>query len=160
MAQLSSMIRRRPLVTNLLRAIFDTNVIIAGLKTKNVNSPTAELLRRWRNEEFTLLYSDDLLGEYQEKLTERQIPLEKTIAFLAQLSNLGEYIIVTADQVQAIITADPDDDIVLACAVVGQASHLVTYDPHLLNLGATYQNIILLDGLHFLYYSTGRYAAD
>jgi len=138
-------------VTNTLRAVFDTNIIIAALKTKNINSPTAELLARWRNEEFVLIYSSDLLLEYREKLIARGISLEKRISFLAKLALLAEYIPITADQVQAIITADPDDDIVLACAVVGQATHLVTYDPHLLNLGATYQNIILLDGLHFLY---------
>ena len=134
-----------------LRAVFDTNIIIAALKSQNKRSPNLELLQRWRDGEFVLLYSDDLLAEYEEKFTTKRISLEIQAQFLQDLYILAEYIPITADQVQAIITADPDDDIVLACAVVGQASHLVTYDPHLLNLGVTYQNIILLDGLHFLY---------
>lgn len=50
------------------RTVFDTNVIIAALKSKNPHSPTVELLERWGNEEFTLVYCDDLLAEYQESL--------------------------------------------------------------------------------------------
>ncbi|HRQ36615.1 MAG TPA: putative toxin-antitoxin system toxin component, PIN family [Chloroflexota bacterium] len=133
------------------RAVFDTNVIIAALKSKNPSSPTIELLQRWRNGEFTLLYADDLLLEYREKLVARQIEPALRVRFLASLDALGEQIQLSSQQIVAIIADDPDDDIVLACAVVGQATHLVTYDPHLLNLGETYQGIIILDGLHFLY---------
>jgi predicted nucleic acid-binding protein len=39
-----------------------------------------------------------------------------------------------------VVAHDPDDDAVLECAVIGQADHLVSDDPHLLSLGS-YQNI-------------------
>ena len=42
------------------RAVLDTNVIIAALKSKNPRSPTRELLTRWDNDEFDLLYAEDL----------------------------------------------------------------------------------------------------
>lgn len=135
----------------ILRAVFDTNVIIAALKSKNPTSPTVELLQRWRQDEFTLLYSDDLLLEYREKFVSRKIEPTLRITLLADLYTLGEYISLTPDQIHPLVPADPDDDIVIACALVGQATHLVTYDPHLLNLGETYQGITILDGLHFLY---------
>jgi predicted nucleic acid-binding protein len=35
-----------------------------------------------------------------------------------------------------IVTADPDDDIFLLCAVEAQAEYIVTADRHLLNLGS------------------------
>jgi putative PIN family toxin of toxin-antitoxin system len=133
------------------RAVFDTNVIIAALKSKNPNSPTLELLQRWANGEFTLLYCDDLQAEYEEKFFTRNIPLDIQASFLEHLFEFGEYIELTPDQIQPIVPDDPDDDIVIACAIVGQATHLVTYDPHLLNLGETHQGITILDGLHFLY---------
>ena len=139
----------------ILRAVFDTNVIIAALKSRNPNSPTAELLRRWRVGEFTILYSDDLLLEYREKFVSRNIDPTLRIAFLADLDVHGEYIALTPDQIQPRIAEDPDDDIVIACAIVGKATHLVTYDPHLLNLGKTYEGITILDGLHFLYAARG-----
>ena len=138
-----------------LRAVFDTNVIIAALKSKNPNSPTNELLQRWRNGEFTLLYANDLLLEYREKFITRQIAPALRIAFLASLDAFGERIRLLPEQVQAIVSDDPDDDVVIACAIVGQATHLVTYDPHLLNLGEIYQDITILDGLHFLYVVRG-----
>lgn len=137
------------------RAVFDTNVIIAALKSKNPGSPTIELLRRWGMGEFTLLYCDDLQAEYQEKFVSHHIPLELRASFLENLLTLGEYIEVTPDHVQHLVLADPDDDIVIACALVGQATHLVTYDPHLLNLGQTIHDVTILDGLHFLYLVRG-----
>lgn len=135
----------------LLRAVFDTNVIIAALKSRNPNSPTVELLKRWRNDEFILLYADDLLLEYREKFIARSIDPALHIAFLASLDVLGEQVKITPDQIKPVVPNDPDDDVVIACAIVGRATHLVSYDPHLLNLGETYQGIVILDGLHFLY---------
>ena len=35
---------------------------------------------------------------------------------------------------------------ILACAFVGRASHIVTYDPHFDVLGGAYQGIPILDG--------------
>ncbi|HFE65894.1 MAG TPA: putative toxin-antitoxin system toxin component, PIN family [Chloroflexi bacterium] len=134
-----------------LRAVFDTNVIIAALKSRNPRSPTLELLKRWQNREFTLLYADDLLAEYREKFITRHIALPLRLAFLASINVFGERVALTADQIQPVVLADPDDDVVIACAIAGNATHLVTYDPHLLNLGAVFQGVTILDGLHFLY---------
>lgn len=138
-----------------LRAVLDTNVIIAALKSKNPGSPTVELLQRWRQGEFTLLYSDDLLLKYRETFISRNIELSLRVAFLASLDALGERITLRPDQIETRVPDDPDDDIVIACALVGNATHLVTYDPHLLDLGETYQGVAILDGLHFLYVVRG-----
>jgi len=50
-----------------------------------------------------------------------------------------------------VIPADPDDDLIIACAVVGKATHLVTYDPHYDILSGEYRGVKIVDGLHFLY---------
>ncbi|RLC90031.1 MAG: toxin-antitoxin system toxin component, PIN family protein, partial [Chloroflexi bacterium] len=55
------------------------------------------------------------------------------------------------DDVIRRIPDDPDDDVVIACAIAGGATHLVTYDIHLRSLGEEYQGVHILDGLHFLY---------
>lgn len=44
---------------------------------------------------------------------------------------------------------DPDDDMVIECAVVGSASHIVTGDKHLLALAA-YQNIAMIKATEFI----------
>lgn len=134
-----------------LRAVLDTNVIVAALKSKNPKSPTIELLDRWSAGEFKLIYCDDLLVEYQEKLIDRNVPLESRATFLETLIRLGGWHKLSPEQIMPVVSEDPDDDMVVACAIVGRATHLVTYDLHLLNLGPTYQGINILDGLHFLY---------
>jgi predicted nucleic acid-binding protein len=52
-------------VTERLRAVFDTNVFVSALLSRNPTSPTQELMRRWRNEEFILLVSQALLLEIE-----------------------------------------------------------------------------------------------
>lgn len=146
------------MATERLRAVFDTNVVIAALKSRQSTSPTAELLRRWAAGEFDLLYSAALQAEYEEKIVARRINSMRAASFLSDLKTHGVPIEVM--NVEAIIAADPDDDVVLACAVAGGATHLVTYDPHFLPLSANYRGICILDGLHFLYLVRGDELTD
>jgi uncharacterized protein len=136
-----------------LRAVFDTNVVVAALKTGNPHSPTAELLRRWEADEFDLLYSADIRTEYEEKFAARSIDRLRCEPFLRRLERHG--LLVDVPHVTPVIEADPDDDKVVACALTGGANYLVTYDPHFLSLGEEYQGIRIVDGLHFLYVVRG-----
>jgi len=133
------------------RAVFDTNVIIAALLSRNPRSPLVELLTRWRRREFTLVYCEDLRAEYREKIIAKRIQINKARQFMSELLLMGAQVTLTEADLLPRVPADPDDDIVVACAVVGRATHLVTYDPHIHTLGSTYQGIRVLDGLHFLY---------
>jgi predicted nucleic acid-binding protein len=101
--------------------------------------------------EFILLISDMLLEELAKKLVERGIDQEQVITFLATLSSLAEHVDVPTEAVQPVITADPDDDQVLACAVVARADYLVSYDPHFQPLGEEYQGIKIVKALPFLW---------
>jgi len=138
-----------------LRAVLDTNVVFAGLFSRNPHSPTAEILRRWYVGEFDLLYCEDLRLEYREKLTAAGISPVHRARFLARLARLGICVPFSPAEILPRVPADPDDDVVIACALVGGATHLVTYDPHLLSLGEEYQGVRILDGLHFLYILRG-----
>jgi|CXWK01.1.fsa_nt_gi predicted nucleic acid-binding protein len=131
-------------------AVLDTNVFVAAYLSRNPNSPTQEILARWLNDEFDLLYSVDLQAEIAEKFAAKGVAQEATELLLATLAIRGVQVEAPASAVVAIISADPDDDLVLACAVVGGATHLVTYDPHFDVLGRTYQGIHIVDGLGFL----------
>lgn len=137
---------RRP-----LRAVLDTNVLIAAHLSRNPHSPTIELVERWRRGEFVQLYSDAMLAELLEKFQARGIVPDAADRYVADLLLLGEYVVVAPAQVPEVILADPDDNMILACAFVGRATHIVTYDPHFDVLQGAYQGIKILDGLHFLY---------
>jgi predicted nucleic acid-binding protein len=91
----------------------------------------------------------------EEKLLDRKADPLQTAAFLGDVDEKGICVLPSSADILPLIPADPDDDIVLACAVVGQATHLVTYDPHIHALGETYQDVRILDGLHFLYTARG-----
>jgi predicted nucleic acid-binding protein len=126
-------------------------VTIAAHLSRNPRSPTVELLTRWRASAFIQLYSDDMLAELVEKFQARRIAPEMSERYLADLITLGEYVSVLPEQIPDAIAADSDDNAILACALVGRATHIVTYDPHFDVLGGVYQGILILDGLHFLY---------
>ena len=138
-------------MTDPLRAVFDTNVFVSAFLSRNPTSPTRELIERWRNGEFVLLISDALADEIIEKLLQKGIPLYKVLEFTALLGQLADWIEVPAEAVRPLIAQDPDDDHVIACAVVGKADCLVTYDPHFKTLGETFEGIGIMKALPFLW---------
>ena len=129
--------------------VLDTNVVVAAIRSRNPNSPTLELLRRWVRCEFVLLYCEDVYAEYVAKLSELATTSSVREMFLATVIRRAEYVAVRDKQVLP-VTADRDDDAVIACAVVGKATHLITYDPHLTALGPHYKAVAILDALSFL----------
>ena len=137
------------------RAVFDANVYVAAYLSTNPRSPNKELFRRWHARQFVLLVSGAILEEVVEKLDELGIHQQLTVELIAHIVADAEYINITTKDVQRVIEDDPDDDQILACAVVGRADYLVTYDPHFDCLGGEYQGIQILDGLHFLYVVRG-----
>lgn len=138
-----------------LRAVLDTNVVIAALLSRNPHSPLVELLFHWRKGAFTLLYCEDLLAEYRERFVAKHVEVNKARRFLDDLISTGLLTVLTPEDIASCVPADPDDDVVIACAIVGRATHLVTYDPHLHALGEVYRGVRILDGLHFLYVLRG-----
>lgn len=117
-------------MTERLRAVFDTNVFVSALLSRNPTSPTQELMRRWRNEEFILLVSQALLVELVEKLGERGIGQDQIQELLVAINRLAEWVDAPPEAVTPVVAADPDDDQILACAVAGGANYLITYDAH------------------------------
>ena len=134
----------------MLRAVFDTNVYVAATLSRSAASPTRELLERWVQGEFALLVCRALADEILEKLTPYPLDPQKITDLLARLELLAEWIEVLAESVEPVLP-DPDDDVVLACAVLGNATHLVTYDPHFDALGGEYRGIRILKALPFLW---------
>lgn len=138
-----------------IRAVFDSNVYVAAYLSKNPRSPNKELFRRWRVREFTLLVSQAILEEVIEKFDQRGIDQALTVELVSFMLADAEYVVTSDEELPALIIDDPDDDLILACAVAGNADYLVTYDPHFDCLGGKFQDIRVLDGLHFLYVVRG-----
>ena len=131
------------------RAVFDTNVFVSASLSKNANSPTRELLERWKRNEFTLIICNQIAKELIEKLTERGIAAEAIDDQISALARSAEWVIVPDEKIEALLS-DPDDNVIVACAVEGRANYLVTYDPHFDSLGGEYRGIKIVKAIPFL----------
>lgn len=133
----------------MLRAVLDTNVVLAARRSSSPYSPNTEIIVRWLHREFTWLVSDDILEAYGEKLLALAIPPVEVRRFLARLVADGEYTPIRFFHLRH-YPCDADDTAFLLAALNGQASHLVTYDEDLENVGVFYPEFTTCRPLDFL----------
>ncbi len=119
-----------------MRAVCDTNVLVSYLLTHR--PPIATLIDRYLAEQvFTLVTSPALLAELERVLSYPRLAVlvqaHERRRFVALISALSE-VVDPPEQVPT-ISRDPDDDQVIACAVVGSADVIVSGDKDLLSLG-------------------------
>jgi putative PIN family toxin of toxin-antitoxin system len=133
----------------MFRAVLDTNVVISAKESKHPQSPNVEIVRRWAKGDFVWLFSEDTLEEYAEKLLERGLPRADVLHFVRQLLKLGEEVAIAFFHVRH-YPADPDDTAFLLAALNGNASHLVTYDTHLQDVGIFYPEFHTCKPMEFL----------
>ena len=98
-----------------------------------------------------------LLAELFEVLSREKFAARLAQADLTPLSIVGELRrmahMVAPDNVPRVIESDPDDDHVVACAVLAQADFIVSGDKHLHSLGGQYKDIRIVspaDALDFI----------
>lgn len=120
-----------------MRVVLDTNVVISGLGSRS--GPPGQVFQHWQRKSFELITSPQLVAEYRTALG-----YPKVRAFLRlpepeiedALTGLGDAdIVVDLSSVDEVVIADPDDDIVVATAVAGEADYIISGDRHLLDLG-------------------------
>ena len=114
-----------------MKAVFDTNVLIAAFLTEGI---CAKLIVRAHRRDFDLILCDGILQEFKRVLKKKFVttPLETsealTILSGATQEILGQTHLVTP------ICRDSDDDLILACAKEAAADYIVTGDEDLLVL--------------------------
>ena len=146
---------RRSIVKYVPRVVFDSNLYIAYLLSKNPKSPSRELFQLLKAKKYDLQWCEPIRIEVVEKAIAKGISAKRVISFLADLYLGAKEIDLSSVVIQRLVVDDPDDDFVLACALESKAQYLVSYDPHLLNLGPVFRGIRILDGLHFLFILRG-----
>jgi putative PIN family toxin of toxin-antitoxin system len=128
-----------------LRAVFDTNVVIAAFLTEGI---CAKLLSRARRRDFDLILCDGILQEFKVVLKKKfaSSPHETTAA-LVLLSEAAIEIQGRTDSITP-ICRDSDDDLILACARQADADYIVTGDEDLLVL-KNYEGISIVNPREF-----------
>jgi uncharacterized protein len=116
-----------------VRAVFDANVLISAMLTPG--GGPGELVVRWLGGEFELVVSERLIAELAGAMSRprlrNRIPEDDAIAFLHRLRAEALHAPDPPDPPH--VTADPDDDYLIALAE-SQSAMLVSGDRHLLEL--------------------------
>ncbi len=120
----------------MIRAVLDTNLLVSYLLTHR--PPIAILIdHHLARDDFVLVTAPELLAELDRVLTYPQLQRyytdEARTRFVALVMALSE--VVDLPESVPRICRDPDDDRVIACAVVGEADVIVSGDEGLLALG-------------------------
>ena len=129
-----------------LVVVFDTNILLSALFSLR-GSPfrCLTLANMGRVQSVTCR---EILEEFREKLLVKfTYSSQSAQAALDEVQKFSRLVTITG-KLKA-VSADPDDDMVLECALVGGATYIVTGDRHLLSLGS-YQGILIVKATDFL----------
>jgi putative PIN family toxin of toxin-antitoxin system len=128
-----------------VKAVFDTNVLIAAFLTEGI---CVKLLIRARRRDFDMILCDEILHEFKRVLKKKfaASPHEMSEA-LTILSAAAQDILGQTDSIVP-ICRDLDDDLILACARDAVADYVVTGDEDLLVL-KNYEGISILSPREF-----------
>ena len=137
--------------------VFDTNILISALLS--LRGPPFRCLALAKERVVQSVTCQEILEEFQEKLEGKfSYSLQRAHTAATEVRELSRLVTITHSL--KVVTADPDDDKVVECAVVGGATHIVTGDRrHLLPLGS-YQGIAIVSAADFLALVTASSAAS
>lgn len=134
----------------MIRAVVDTNLLVSYLLTHR--PPIATIIDDFMAQDaFTMVTAPELLAELDRVLTypklQRYYSTEERSRFVALVMALSEAV----DLPETIprICRDPDDDHLIACAVIGRTDVIVSGDDDLLALKQV-GDILILTATRFL----------
>ena len=113
-----------------MKAVFDTNVLVAAFVTEGV---CAKLLGRARRKQLNLVISPFIVKEFENVLLKKFSASKEQIRTATKLISEAAQIVSQASMVSG-ICRDSDDDQILSCALSTKADYLVTGDFDLLEL--------------------------
>lgn len=118
-----------------MRIVVDLNVLVSGIISKN--GPPGQLLALWRERRYQLIASHAMINRLSEVLARRQLqPFLDASEAEALISELSTAAVLVDPDNPIDLSADPEDNVVLATAVSGHADLIVSGDrQHLLPLG-------------------------
>ena len=138
--------------TDKFRIVLDTNVVLASALSESDDSPNREIIHRWAKENFDVLWTQDVLNEYIDKMKELGVSEDEIVAFVSQFIQFGKAVEIKFYHYE-VYPEDAKDICFVLCALNGYGTHIVTYDRHLLDLADEYVqkfSISVLEPIPFL----------
>jgi len=114
-----------------VRVVFDANVLIAAFLTEGLCSG---MLIRARKQAFNLVLCDDIIREFEGILIKKFKLISTDISEISSIvSEAASEILHKLNHIPN-IGRDPNDDMIIACAIDAAADYIVTGDEDLLIL--------------------------
>jgi len=115
----------------MLKVTADTNILISASIAKGNEF---ELLRLAKLNKIQLILSPQILKEYKEVISRpkfgfSEVQIESALKQILRICSL----VMPSIKINAVIE-DPDDNMILECAVTGKVGYIVSGDKHLLDL--------------------------
>ncbi len=126
--------------------VFDTNILLSALLSTNGNPFRCLALARIGQVESVTC--QEILDEFAEKLLVK-FKFSEEMAQMATEEVRGFSRLIEISGTLKAVPDDPDDDMVVECAVIGNATHIVTGDKHLLSL-TNHQGVAMLKAAEFV----------
>lgn len=134
-----------------MRVVLDTNQYISAIIRPNGNP--AQILQLWHLRLIELAISPAMLEEFQRVACRPRIQQKYNLSdedIDEYLELLREFAIVVPGSITVnAVPDDPDDNIIIACALEAEADLIISGDKHLLTLGS-YQGIPIVKAADFL----------
>ena len=128
-----------------MRAVFDTYILIAAFLTEGLCSG---LLIRARKQAFNLVLCDEIVREFEGILSKKfKLASTEISEILSIVSEAASEILHKLGPIPN-ICRDPNDDIIIACAIDATADYIVTGDEDLLIL-KKYKDIVIISPRNF-----------
>ena len=126
--------------------VFDTNILLSALLSPNAKPFRCLALAKIGQIESVTC--QEILDEFAEKLLLKfQFSEDMTQLAVDEVKSFSRLVSITGNL--KAVPDDPDDDMVIDCAVIGKATHIVTGDKHLLAL-SNYQQILIMKATNFV----------
>lgn len=135
-----------------MRVVLDTNIVIS--RYLSPSGPPAHIFQYWEQGAFTLLVSEPILLEYDKVFSyphinnKLRLSAEEIAKITEGFATFGE--LVAPKQRLRVVEADPDDDMLIECAVEGKADYLVSGNKKHLTEMKEYQGIQILTPAQFV----------
>tara|TARA_Y100000310_G_C20327991_1_gene643907 strand:+ start:213 stop:644 length:432 start_codon:yes stop_codon:yes gene_type:complete len=132
----------------MIKVVIDTNTLISAMGWKD--SKPRKIIDGCLYKKWILVESMDLLKEFIKVIQRPKfdfISEEDKKEFLINLMNIYEF--VEPKKKLELIKDDPDDNIVLECALEGNVDYIISGDEHLLEL-KKFENIRIVSANDFL----------
>ena len=134
-----------------MRVVLDTNQHISAIIRPNGHP--AQIVKLWRIGLIELAISPFILEEFEAVVHRPRIQQKHNLSD----ADIAEYlevlrtfaVLVPGTIIVNAVPDDPDDDIIIGCAIDSEADVIISGDQHLLSLGS-YQGIPIVKAVDFL----------